>query len=68
MMRTVIEIMMMTMMMTTTMMLILMMMLRWPIHKEKCGETRCLICAPAMMAAAQVLSSFIVIVLIFCQS
>ena len=31
-------------------------MLRWPIHAEKCGETRCLTCQPAMMAAAQVFS------------
>ena len=29
-------------------------MLRWPIHKEKCGETRCVTCGPALMAAAQV--------------
>ena len=27
---------------------------RWPLDKEKCGETRCLTCAPAIMAASQV--------------
>ena len=29
-------------------------MIWYPYHKEKCGEARCLACAPAMMASAQV--------------
>ena len=29
-------------------------MLWYPYHREKCGEARCLACAPAMMAFAQV--------------
>ena len=29
-------------------------MLWYPYHREKCGEARCLACAPAMMASAQV--------------
>ena len=29
-------------------------LLWYPYHQEKCGESRCLACAPAMMASAQV--------------
>ena len=33
-------------------------LLWYPYHLEKCGEARCMACAPAMMASAQVSNNY----------